>query len=132
MDNTPGGMAMTDLDQIEKRIEEERLEALKALAVLRKYFQSESSPSSSKHEANGLTTTTAPKQPKRGKKSNRDKAIAVLKDWTTAENMVQLTGLTLKQVYGVLTAPGVKEQIEKREIGGNRKEFRLKTQAGSD
>jgi len=47
--------------------------------------------------------------------------------WFTPPQIEEMTGLEKKQVYGVLTAPEVKDRFDREEIGGGpAKRYRLK------
>jgi hypothetical protein len=61
--------------------------------------------------------------------SNRGMVSTVLAEgWTSIAEIAATTKLSKKQIYGVLTAPDFKDQIERRDLGeGPEKEYRLKS-----
>jgi hypothetical protein len=54
-----------------------------------------------------------------GTGSFRDKVVAVIsKQWASAQQVVAETGLDIRQVRGVINAPGLSDRIERRNADG--------------
>ncbi len=99
------------IQNLQEKIDQQHQEALRALAVLKKYFA---------ESPNGQVQS-----PDR-KVSFKDQVLnAIREDWLTVTAIAETTGLTIKRVRGVVNAPNLKDGIEKKEVGGQTA-YRLK------
>jgi hypothetical protein len=109
---------MNLIDQLREKIDAEHKEAMKALERLAAYLPN-GSAGASKH---GLRTDGTPVS--RGQGSQRDLILAVIQsDWATADVISERSGLTKKQVQGVVNAPDLKDRVQRRG-GKNGREYR--------
>lgn len=110
------------IEELRQRIDGKHERALQALEEIKDYLdEGESKPLKNGSAATlpSPAPTLRPKGKRRKGGSIRDRVLAHTdQDWTTAEHVSKQTGLTVKQVRGVLHAPGVKEKVEKREVDG--------------
>jgi hypothetical protein len=114
---------MSIIEQLQATIEAKHKEALEALKVLAGYLTGS--------EANGdlaRKSTTNKVKPSQQTGSIRDRVLAAIaEDWATVETIIEQSGLTKKQIRGVLNAPGLSDQIERRSLG-EKKEYRYLNQ----
>src|SRR6266446_3176278 len=108
-------MSMDIITHLETKVEAHHEEALRALQVLKAYLSFDSVA-----EING----TAPKKISKRRRltgSNRDRVFAIIAgDWATVDEIANGTGLTIRQVRGVVNAPGVRHRIDTQDVGGRR------------
>ena len=117
-----------DLNELRKAIDAKHAEAIAALSVLRSYIADET-------EAPARKLTELSKSPKQpalaGGGRIRDQVLGVLRTgFFPAQAVVEKTGLTMRQVRGVITAPDMKENMERRLSNGV-KEYHYKEPNGT-
>jgi hypothetical protein len=122
---------MNDIfDQIATLIEEKHQEAVRALAVIRQYAAAKpitQMPNVVNAASNQPTIQHfagfdgAHEQP-----SIRDRVLVhIRKDFASVERLVELTGLGVRQVRGVVNAPRLQGRFDKRTVRGQ-VEYRYK------
>jgi len=120
-----------DTDEIRRRIEEKRNRAIKALEEIEAYLTEVSEEGSVEQTTKRLPvprmTPVPRRKPSRSGTSIREKVFSIISnDWATVSRICEQTGLDYKQVRGVLHAPVVKDNVEKREAG-DVTEYKLKS-----
>jgi predicted Rossmann fold nucleotide-binding protein DprA/Smf involved in DNA uptake len=126
-------------DKLRLQIEERHAKALEALHVLADYLDDASltngTPPVVTQASNQLTPPAAKglaparRRKRNGSESFRERILAIVKlEWATVGGMAERTGLTIQQVRGVLSAPNLAEQIEKRN-SANGMEYHLRPEA---
>ena len=117
---------MPSIEEIRQQIEATHQEAVHALGVLERYLGGAKpipSPAISK-----IVETNPPTQPARlvparpqtnGVPLRERVRLSIEAKWLTAQEIVVATGLTIRQVRGVLNAPGFSDQIERRSVNGS-------------
>lgn len=101
----------TLLEGLRAEIDAKYDETVQALDVISKYLESPSLMEFSKVRAKRMSV--------------RPQVLAVLKEWSTLEEIVDRTDLSTKQIRGVLCGKDTRELIERRGEKGVR-EYRLK------
>jgi hypothetical protein len=110
-----------DTKAIRDRIEAKHKRALAALAEIEEYLGEESPKPPDEQPEKRLSNRL----------SNRDRVFEYITVWATAQDVADQTGLDIKQVRGVVNAPGLIDVIEKRESSTGTVEYRLKPKSPS-
>jgi hypothetical protein len=109
---------MSVIEELRHAIEKQHAEAMEALRVLSKYLSS----TPNQPATNGEVKPPAPVQPipiGEITGSNRDRVLDIIKtDWATADEISERTGLSVKQVRGVLNAPRLGDDIDRQVVNG--------------
>src|SRR5437660_2256188 len=98
----------TSVQELRERIDAKHRRALEALSELEGYLAERESA----HADNGAVSTRRRKYQRKPGSTIRDKVLAVISKWATVDQVCEETGLTVKQVRGVLHAPGLKGRVE--------------------
>ena len=105
-----------DLDELRNAIDTKYAEAVAALSVLRNYIADESE-SPPRKPAEPSKPSKPPTLAGGGR--IRDQVLGVLRTgFFPAQHVVKQTGLTMRQVRGVITAPDMKGSMERRTANG--------------
>lgn len=126
---------MNDLAaQLRRRIEDRHQKAIAALAELEAYLDDPSLLSN--QVATERPSTRQPAVIERsvahainptqaiGAESFRSRVLDIIStEWATVQDIVGRTGLTIRQVRGVLNAPGLSDKIQRRSTGQNQNEY---------
>jgi hypothetical protein len=117
---------MDFIEQLRQKIDTKHQEAMKALQCLADYLPNGSI--NGNIQENPLATE---RKRKRGRVSQRDLVVGAIKNgWASADTICQQSGLSKKQCQGVLNAPDLRENIDRR-AGPAGREYRLKEAVGT-
>jgi hypothetical protein len=105
---------MISIDQLRATIDAKHRKALDALEVLSGYL--------AESVANGVHANPAPvakTSPAKKNGSFREMVVGVIsQDWASVAAIAQQTGLTIKQVRGVLNGPAIAKLLKRRDNNG--------------
>jgi hypothetical protein len=107
------------VDQLREKIDSEHKEALEALARVTAYLRRTETTPPTRRTKSGKSSKAAVSN--NGSGSIRGRVLPLIaKDWWSVRALVEKTGLTVRQVRGVLNAPVVSDSIETRDHEGAR------------
>lgn len=118
------------VQEIRERINARHQRALEALAEIEKFLEEENDQVLSQHLANGAATEPMPRKNRshRQGRSNRDLVESVVDgQWASVAKISEQTGLDRKKVRGVLYAPILKGNFDKRVGAEGDVEYRLQS-----
>ncbi|HEY7159152.1 MAG TPA: hypothetical protein VH575_34730 [Gemmataceae bacterium] len=123
-------------DKLRERIEAKHAKALQALSELEAYLEDpdllRENGATEALSKSSVTSSAMPKTRQRREDSFRARVLSVITaSWASVNAIATQTGLNVRQVRGVINAPGVARQLERRPSMAGETEYHLQSEVSN-